>query len=85
MLGEPERATLNDFDAILDVVNTCFPHQYEQGGMLARWPHCYIRDANAIRHFWVIRDGKKPVSLLEYVDHLLCLASVGFGIFLNIC
>jgi len=69
MAIDPERATLHDFDAIVAIADQCFPHEKEKGGMLVRWPHCYLRDARSIHNFLLIREDSKPVSIVEYVDH----------------
>jgi len=71
MIRGPERATLADYEAILEIADTCFPHDRELGGMLARWPHCYLEDPRAIRNFLLIRDDGRPVSVVEYVDHVV--------------
>ena len=67
MIQGPMRASLNDFDSIIELVDECFPHDRDSGGMLARWPHCYIPQHEKIRNCLIFKDGAKVISLVEYV------------------
>lgn len=68
MIQGPQRASLEDFDSILELANECFTQDRDREGMLARWPHCYIRDADFIKNCIIMKDDAKVVSLVEYVD-----------------
>ncbi len=65
MIQGPQRATMDDFDSILKLVDECF---HAEGGMLAAWPHCYIPKAEKIRNCLIMKDDDTVVSLVEYVD-----------------
>ncbi|MFB6218651.1 MAG: enhanced intracellular survival protein Eis [Halobacteriaceae archaeon] len=52
---EPRLATAEEFPALLDLVDRCFHHP--EGGLAARWPHCYDRDRPG-RHAVIERDGR---------------------------
>jgi hypothetical protein len=67
----PQRASLDDFDSIVELANMCFTHDRDRGGMLARWPHCYIREPSFMKNCLIMKDGSKVVSLVEYVDQTL--------------
>jgi hypothetical protein len=43
------RASLDDFDSIMKLADECFPHDRDSGGMLARWPHCFLPKAEKIK------------------------------------
>jgi len=70
MIQGPMRASLSDFDSIIELVDECFPHDRDSGGMLARWPHCYIPKHEKIRNCLIFKDGAKVVSLVEYVEQM---------------
>ncbi|MBM3241659.1 GNAT family N-acetyltransferase [Candidatus Poribacteria bacterium] len=67
MIQGPKRASLSDFDSIIELVDECFPDDRDRGGMLARWPHCYIPQHEKIKNCLIFKDGSKVVSLVEYV------------------
>lgn len=67
----PLRATVDDFDALIGLVDTCFPTDTGRGGMLARWGHCYIRRPAKLRNCLILKDGDRLVSHVEYVDEIL--------------
>ena len=71
MIQGPMRASLDDFDSIIELVDECFSHDRDSGGMLARWPHCYIPQHEKIRNCLIFKDGSKVVSLVEYVDQIV--------------
>lgn len=71
MIRGPMRASLDDFDSIIELADECFPRDRDSGGMLARWPHCYIRQPEKVRNCLVMKDGTKVVSNVEYVDQTL--------------
>jgi predicted acetyltransferase len=71
MIQGPQRASLDDFDSIIELVDECFSRERDSGGMLARWPHCYIRQPEIFRNCLIMKDGSKAVSLVEYVDQTL--------------
>jgi len=68
MIQGPMRASLSDFDSIIELVDECFTYDRDSGGMLERWPHCYIPKAEKIRNCLIMKDDAKVVSLVEYVD-----------------
>jgi len=69
MINGPSRASLADFDSLLELANECFPEDRDQGGILARWPHCYMPEK--VRNYLIIKDGPKVVSNVGYVDQTL--------------
>jgi len=69
MIEGPLRASLADFDSLIEFVDECFPGDRDQGGMLARWPHCYI--PKKIGNCLIIKDSSKAVSHVGYVDQTL--------------
>jgi GNAT superfamily N-acetyltransferase len=71
MIKGPMRASMDDFDSIVELADECFPRDRDSGGMLARWPHCYIPRPEKIRNCLIMKDGPKVVSLVEYVDQTL--------------
>lgn len=71
MIHGPQRASLDDFDSIIEIADKCFIRDKDNGGMLARWPHCYIRDPEFIKNCLIMKDDSKVVSLVEYVDQTL--------------
>jgi GNAT superfamily N-acetyltransferase len=71
MIKGPMRASMNDFDSIVELADECFPRDRDLGGMLARWPHCLIPRPEKIRNCLIMKDGSKVVSLVEYVDQRL--------------
>jgi hypothetical protein len=71
MIEGPMRASMDDFDSIVELADECFPRDRDSGGMLARWPHCYIPQPEKIRNCLIMKDGPKVVSLVEYVDQTL--------------
>lgn len=71
MICGPQRASLNDFDSIIELADMCFTRDRDSGGMLARWPHCYIRDAEFLKNILIMKDGSKVVSMVEYTDQTL--------------
>ncbi|MCD6599565.1 MAG: GNAT family N-acetyltransferase [Dehalococcoidia bacterium] len=80
MIQEPKRASLDDFDSIIELVDECFPHERDSGGMLARWPHCYIPKPEYLRNCLIIKDDSKVVSLVEYVDRTLLVEGRGIKV-----
>ncbi len=68
MIDGPFRASLIDFDSIVELTDECFPHDRDSGGMLARWPHCFLPKAEKMKNCLVMKDGSKVASLVEYVD-----------------
>jgi len=77
MIEGPLRASLADFDSIIDLANECFPDDRDNGGMLARWPHCYIRRDEFVRNYLIIKDGPKVVSQVGYIDQTLLVEGTG--------
>ena len=71
MIHGPQRASLDDFDSIIELADMCFSGERDRGGMLARWPHCYIREPEFMKNCLIMKDGSKVVSLVEYVDQTL--------------
>jgi len=71
----PQRASLDDFDSIVELANTCFTGDRDRGGMLARWPHCYIREPDFMKNCLIMKDGSRVISLVEYVDQTLLVAT----------
>jgi len=71
MIEGPLRASLADFDSMIDLANECFPDDRDSGGMLARWPHCYIRRDEFVRNYLIIKDGPKVISQVGYIDQAL--------------
>lgn len=71
MIHGPQRASLDDFDSIIELANMCFTGERDRGGMLARWPHCYIREPDFMKNCLIMKDGSRVVSLVEYVDQNL--------------
>ncbi len=71
MIHGPQRASLDDFDSIIELASMCFTHDRDRGGILARWPHCYIREPDFMRNCLIMKDGSRVVSLVEYVDQTL--------------
>jgi predicted acetyltransferase len=67
----PQRASLDDFDSIIELANMCFTGDRDRGGMLARWPHCYIREPDFMKNCLIMKDSSRVVSLVEYVDQTL--------------
>ncbi len=67
----PLRATIEDFDSLIECVDECFPRDRERGGMLPRWPHCYIRSPEILKNCLIMKDGDRVVSHVEYVDQTL--------------
>ena len=68
MIYGPQRASLDDFDSIIELADMCFTRERDRGGMLARWPHCYIRDADFLKNILIMKDDSKVVSMVEYTD-----------------
>jgi len=62
----PVRASLEDFDALIQLMDECFPRDKELGGMLPRWPHCFRKDK--IRNSLIIKDGTRVVSHVGCID-----------------
>ena len=77
MIEGPLRASLADYDSIIDLANECFPDDRDSGGILARWPHCYIRRDEFIRNYLIIKDGPKVVSQVGYIDQTLLVEGTG--------
>jgi len=71
MIKGPFRASLDDFDSIVEIGNECFPYDRDHGGIVARWPHCFFPKAEKIKNCLIMKDGSKVVSLVEYVDQTL--------------
>ena len=71
MIYGPQRASLDDFDSIIELVDECFSGERDRGGMLARWPHCYIREPDFMKNCLIMKDGSKVVSSVGYVDQTL--------------
>ena len=71
MIEGPFRASLDYFDSIVKLADECFPHDRDSGGILARWPHCFLPKAEKIKNCLVMKDGSKVASLVEYVDQTL--------------
>ncbi|MDK1032431.1 MAG: GNAT family N-acetyltransferase [Planctomycetia bacterium] len=67
----PLRATLDDFDTIIELVDVCFPGDRLTGGMLARWPHCYIRRPEKLRNSIIMKDGRRVISFVGVIDQSL--------------
>ncbi len=67
----PLRATLSDFDSLIELVDTCFPTDRDRGGMLARWGHCYIERPEKLRQSVILKVGERAVSHVAYVDEAL--------------
>jgi len=59
---------MDDFDAIIELADECFPGDRDSGGMLARWPHCYIREPERMRNYLIMKDGPKVISMVGYID-----------------
>ncbi|MFC1713062.1 GNAT family N-acetyltransferase [Candidatus Poribacteria bacterium] len=70
MIYGPQRASLDDFDSIIELADMGFSGERDRGGMLARWPHCYIRDAEFMKNILIMKDDSKVVSMVEYVDQI---------------
>lgn len=68
MITGPDPATLDDFEAILELVDACFTREQHLGGMLERWGHCYVPTDWGMDQFLVMRDDGRPVSAVEAVD-----------------
>lgn len=68
MITGPDVATVDDFEAILELVDACFVRDRDQGGMLHRWGHCYVPTEKGMGQFLVMRDNGRPVSAVEAVD-----------------
>ena len=64
----PLRATGSDFDSLVELVDVCFSGDKDRGGMLARWPHCYINRPDKLRNSLVMKEGDRVVSHVGYVD-----------------
>jgi len=71
-LRGPTRATLEDFDPLIQLMDECFPRDKELGGMLPRWPHCFRKDR--IQNSLIIKDGTKVVSHVGCIDQTVMLA-----------
>jgi GNAT superfamily N-acetyltransferase len=71
MIQGPMRASMDDFDSIIELADECFPGDRDSGGMLARWPHCYIRKPEAMRNYLIMKDGPKVISQVGYIDQSL--------------
>jgi len=67
----PLRATVADFDSVVELADTCFVRDAKLGGMLARWPHCYIKRPDKLRNCLIMKDGGQIVAMVEYVDQTL--------------
>ena len=69
----PLRATLSDFDSLIELADTCFSGDKDRGGMLARWPHCYIKHPDKLRHSLIMKDGGRVVSHVGYIEQTVLI------------
>ena len=67
----PLRATLSDFDSLIELVDICFSGDKDRGGMLARWPHCYMERPEKLRNSLIMKEGDQVVSHVGYADQTL--------------
>jgi len=67
----PLRATLADFDSLIELVDISFSGDKDRGGMLARWPHCYIKDSDKLQNSLVMKEGDRVVSHVGYIDQTM--------------
>jgi ribosomal protein S18 acetylase RimI-like enzyme len=65
------RGSLDNFEEIVALSDECFPHAIADGGMLASWPHCFIRSEAHLRQFLLIKDRGRIVSMLAYIPQTL--------------
>ncbi len=70
-LTGPMRASLEDIDSLIQLLDECFPRDRALGGMLPRWPHCFRKEN--IRNSLIIKDGTKVVSHVGCVDQTVML------------
>lgn len=70
-LRGPMRASVDDFDSLIQLMDECFPRDKELGGMLPRWPHCFRKDK--IQNSLIIKDGSRVVSHVGCIDQTVML------------
>ncbi len=71
MIRGPEVASRDEMESLVELSEVCFPKDRDAGGMLPRWPHCFMSNSTP----FVIRDGGRIVSQVICVDQSVMVGS----------
>lgn len=69
----PRSTKKEEFEELIKLVDRCFPLDKNRGGMLARWPHCFILQEQKLKNNLIIRKNGKIVSHVAYIPQELII------------
>lgn len=70
----------SEFEELIEFVDLCYPGDKEKGGLLAGWPHCYLRDGGKFREHIIIKEDNKIVSHVGCINQILSVNNEEFRI-----
>jgi predicted acetyltransferase len=73
MTEGPRGVKKSEFKQLIKLVDTCFTGDAEAGGMLIRWPHCYLK--NKLENNAIVKKNNRVVSHVASIPQELKVGS----------